>query len=166
MTSTQALFIPATPGAPIACDMTGAPDTPEEWFAEYGRLFAHALVDRQRAGDAVVFTFAAKPGVVEWAADLARREAACCPFSTYEVTSDGQRVVWRTSSQAGPVAQTILDELHGLPERMADGFGGMLARLGERGVPIVSPAPGRFTSARPRPDLTTPASGGSRPRSP
>jgi len=66
MTSRQIALCEEEPGAPIACDMTGAGDTAEERFAEYGRLFAHALIDRARTSDAVVFTFAAKPGVAEW----------------------------------------------------------------------------------------------------
>jgi hypothetical protein len=144
MTTTQVLLIEAKPSVPIACDMTAAGDTAEARFAEYGRLFAHALIDRQRSGDAVVFTFAAKPGVTEWVADLARREAACCPFSTYDVTSDGARVVWKTSSQAAPMVQAFLDEFYGLPERIGDGLQGMFARLADRGLTITSPAPGHF----------------------
>ena len=73
MTKEAALTIVERPGVPIACDMISAPDTPEERLAEYGRLFAHALVARERTADGVVFTFAAKPGVGAWAADLARR---------------------------------------------------------------------------------------------
>ena len=144
MTTTQVLLIEAKPGAPIACDMTGAGDTAGERFAEYGRLFTHALTDRQRTSDGVVFTFAVKPGVTEWVADLARREAACCPFSTYDVTSDGVNVVWRTSSQADPIVQAFLDEFYGLPEKIGDGFQGMLSRLAERGLTITSPAPGHY----------------------
>jgi hypothetical protein len=150
MTNTQVLLIEARPDVPIACDMTGAGDTAEERFAEYGRLFEHALVDRQRTGDAVVFTFAAKPGVSEWVADLARREAACCPFSTYDVSTDGQRIVWKTSSGAAPMVQAFLDEFYGLPERIGEGFGGMLARLAERGLKITSPAPGQYAVEEPR----------------
>jgi len=144
MTTMQVLLIAAKPDAPIACDMTSAGDTAEDRFAEYGRLFAHALIDRQRTGDGVIFTFVAKPGVTEWVADLARREAACCPFSTYDVTSDGQRVAWKTSSQAAPMVQAFLDEFYGLPERIGDGLEGMFARLAERGLAITSPAPGHF----------------------
>jgi hypothetical protein len=144
MTNTQLMLFEERPGAPIACDMTGAGDTAEERFAEYGRLFGHALLDRARTADAVVFTFAAKPGVGAWVADLARREAACCPFSTYDVKLIGDRVVWRTSSGGGPIVQAFLDELHGLPDRIGDGLEGMLARLDARGLEIKSPAPGRF----------------------
>jgi hypothetical protein len=118
MTNTQPLLIHETPAAPVACDMTTATDTPEERLAEYGRLFAEALIDRKRTDDAVVFVFAAKPGIADRAAELARREALCCPFASYQVTVEGERVVWRTSSQAGPVAQAIVDELYGLPEQM------------------------------------------------
>jgi hypothetical protein len=150
MTNTQVLLIAATPDAPIACDMTGAGDGAPERFAECGRLFAHALVDRTRTNDAVVFTFSARPGVVEWVADLARREAACCPFSTHEVTTDGARVVWRTSSDAGAVVQAFLDEFHGLPDRIGDGLEGMFARLAKRGLQITSSSPGRWGFEQPR----------------
>jgi len=37
----------------IACDMTGAPDTPEERMAEYGRLLAAAYAGRERTGDGI-----------------------------------------------------------------------------------------------------------------
>lgn len=57
------LVIHETPGAAIACDMTEARDTADERIAEYGRLFAQALVARDRSADAVDFAFAAKPGV-------------------------------------------------------------------------------------------------------
>ena len=57
------LVIGETPGAPITCDLTGAADTAEERIAEYGRLFVHALVARDRSTDAVEFAFAKKPGV-------------------------------------------------------------------------------------------------------
>ncbi len=130
--------------APIACDLTGAPDTPEERLAEYGRLFAHALAGRQRTADAVELRFAAKPGVAEWVTDLARREGACCPFLTHHVSSDGAHVTWRASSQAGPAAQAALDGLHDLPEGFGDGFKGLLERLAARGFAVTSPSARRF----------------------
>ena len=125
-------------GAALACDLRGASDTPEERIAEYGRLFAHALLERTRSADGVEFVFAAKPGVADWVVDLARREAACCPFSTYHVTQAGDRVRWITSSQAGPQVQAILDEFHALPEGIAQGMTGLFARLAARGVQIVA----------------------------
>ena len=155
MTNAEPLMIPETPGAPIACDMTAASDTPEERLAEYGRLFAHALLDLERTADAVEFRFASKAGVAEWIADLARREAACCPFLSYRITFSADRVVWRTSSEAGPAAQTILDEFSALPERLADGFSGLIERLGQKGLLISSPRPGRFVldENQPKPGL-------------
>lgn len=143
-TSIEPLIIQEKPDAPIACDLTDAPDTPEERLAEYGRLFAHALAGRQRTADAVELRFAAKPGVSEWVADLARREAACCPFLTHQVRVEGTHVTWGMSTQAGPAAQALLDEIHLLPERFGEGFKGLLERLAARGVPVVSPDPRRF----------------------
>ena len=153
MTNAQIMLFEEKPGAPIACDMTGAGDTAKERFAEYGRLFAHALIDRARTSDAVVFTFAAKPGVAEWVADLARREAACCPFSTYDVRVIEDRIVWRTSSQGGPIVQAFLDEFHGLPDRVEGGIEGLFARLAERGPEITSPTAGRCTPVESKPGL-------------
>jgi hypothetical protein len=141
----EPLIIEATPDAPVACDMAGAPDTPEERLAEYGRLFEHALVGRQRTGEGVVLTLAAKPGVPEWLTDLVRREAACCPFFSYSVVFEDDRIVWTTTSTAGPAAQMALDELHGLPDHVAEGFDSYRARLADRGAVFTSPEPGRFT---------------------
>jgi hypothetical protein len=134
-TRTELLSIREKPNAEIACDLTGAPDTLDERFAEYGRLFQHALARRQRAAAAVEFEFAAKPGVAEWVADLARREATCCPFLAHHVSSDAAHVLWRISSEtAGPEAQFTLDEYHDLPERYRDGLQGHLERAAARGL--------------------------------
>lgn len=143
-TNTELLNAPEKPNAQIACDLTDASDTPDERIAEYGRLFQHALAGRQRTADAVEFRFAAKPGVAEWVTDLAKREAACCPFMSHHVSADGTHVIWRASSQAGPAAQATLDEFHDLPERFGDGFKGLLERVAARGFTVRSPAPRHF----------------------
>lgn len=128
-------------GAPVACDLTGAPDTPQQRLAEYGRLFAHALIGRERSADGVELHFAPKPRVAEWVADLARREAACCPFISNEVRFYTDRIVWRATSQAGKAAQSVLDELHAAPELLAaHGVDGVLARYAQAGFSITSPA--------------------------
>ena len=127
-TSPSPLAISATPGCPIACDMTDATDTPDERIAEHARLFAHALVARERIENGVVLTFAAKPGAWEWIADLVRREAACCPFFSYEVELRDDEIVWTTSSESSPAVDAYFDELYAGPERLVgDGFDGLLA---------------------------------------
>lgn len=113
--------------------------------SEYRRLFAHALLDRTRSAEGVEFVFVAKAGVADWAVDLARREAACCPFSTYHVALEGERVRWRTSSQAGPEVQVFLDEFHALPEHVAQGVDGLFARLAARVYRSFSNAPRRLS---------------------
>lgn len=138
------LFWPATPNAPLACDMTGATDTMAERFAEYGRLFPHALVGRERLANAVELVFAAKPGVGDWVADLARREAACCPFMSHRVSFDAAHVTWRWSSDAGSAVDACLDELYALPERIDGGLNGMLQRLGQQGMAVDSASPLRL----------------------
>lgn len=147
----ETLLIQEVPDAPVACDMTGAPDTVEERLAEYGRLFAHALVDRSRTADSVEFRFASKAGVAAWIADLARREAACCPFVSHQVSFTSDRVTWRISSQAGAAAQVALDEYYSAPEQVGAGIEGLLKRLADRGVPVTSSSPGHFATGSPSP---------------
>ncbi|MGH8941321.1 MAG: hypothetical protein ACRDWF_00740 [Acidimicrobiia bacterium] len=102
------------PDTPIVCDFTDATDTPQERFAEYGRLFNASLIGRERTADAVVLTFQPGDDVAEWVADLAAREAACCPFMSYHVTADETAIRWVTwGSEA---MQPILDEYHAMYE--------------------------------------------------
>lgn len=121
---------------PLVCDMSTAPDTPQERMAEYQRLFEHALVGRERTADALSWRFAARAGVDAWIRDLAEREAACCPFFTYTVTADDAEVVFRVAAEPEPMPRAILDEMHALPERIADGLPGLLARLHEHGLNV------------------------------
>ena len=102
---TKLLSITAHPDAPVACDMTGAEDTLADRIAEYRRLFDHALLGRESTDTATTFRFAARPGVREWVLDLVRREAACCPFLSYEVDLEAGRrpeIVWTTSGGSAP----------------------------------------------------------------
>ena len=98
---TKLLSITAPPDAPVACDMTAAEDTLADRLAEYRRLFDHALLGRESTATSTTFRFAARPGVREWVLDLVRREAACCPFLSYEVDLAGDEVVWTTTGGLG-----------------------------------------------------------------
>jgi hypothetical protein len=95
--------------------MRTATDTPEERLAEYRRLFARALIRRERRADSVVLWFHA--GAREPVEDLARREAACCPFLDYRVEAAGDEVVWTIANPGrGAGAEATLDAFHALPE--------------------------------------------------
>ena len=59
------LHLRARPDAPVSCDMSMAPDTPDERLREYHELFERALVRRERRADSVAFTFRADPGARE-----------------------------------------------------------------------------------------------------
>ena len=88
---TNALHIPARPGAPIACDMSTASDTPEERLAAYRatvRARAAAARAARRRGRVRVPRRRRTRAAVE---DLARREAACCPFLDYRVEAARRR---------------------------------------------------------------------------
>jgi hypothetical protein len=117
---TNSLHLPARPDAPIACDMSGAVDTPDERLREYDRLFRSVLLRRERRADSVSFWFRADPGTREALEELARREAACCPFVDYRVETAGDEVVWTTTNvvtgEGRAEIDGFLDALHALPD--------------------------------------------------
>jgi hypothetical protein len=114
MTTTNVLDLPARPGAPVACDMSGAADTAEGRLREYAALFEGSLVRRERRAGAVVFEFGGDdPATRAAVEDLARREAACCPFLGYRVDVVSGRVVWTITAPAGP-AEAVLDAFNAL----------------------------------------------------
>ena len=77
--------------------MSGADDTPAERRAAYRALFERALLGRARTADSVTLRFRGERPAVE---ELARREAACCPFLDYRVEAVGDEVVWTISTTA------------------------------------------------------------------
>jgi hypothetical protein len=109
---TDVLHIPARPDAPVACDMSTATDTPAERLAAYARLFDRALTGRERRPGGVILRFRA--GACAAVEELARREAACCPFLGYRVETAGDEVVWTITGDGR--ADPILDEFHALPD--------------------------------------------------
>jgi hypothetical protein len=136
---TTVLHLQASAGAPIACDMSTARDTPEERLAEYGELFQRALLGRERRDDGVVLLFTAEAR--EQVEDLARREHDCCPFVDHQVEVAGEQVRWTTTNtihdEERAAVDAMLDALHELPEHAGSGIDGYLARLAERGVDVV-----------------------------
>jgi hypothetical protein len=105
----------ADPAAPVACDMSGADDTPAERRAAYRALFERALLGRDRGRGSVTLRFCrGEHATVE---ELARREAACCPFLDYRVEAVGDEVVWTISTTASgerrASIEPILRAFHG-----------------------------------------------------
>jgi hypothetical protein len=114
---TNVLHIPSQPGAPIACDMSTASDTPQQRLQEYERLFERALVRRERKPGAVALSFRADPGIREAVESLARREAACCPFLDQRLEAVGAELVWTLRGPAGaePIVDAIAEASAQLP---------------------------------------------------
>ena len=106
--------------APVACDLTNADDTLAERLAEYRRLFDDALLDRESTDTTTTFRFAARPGVRDWVLALVRREAACCPFLSFDVDQDDEQIVWTTSGGLGASQMAILDEFLAGPDHADD----------------------------------------------
>jgi hypothetical protein len=138
---TQLVSITARPDAPVACDLTGAEDTLAQRLSEYRRLFEHALLDRQSTATATTFRLAARPGVRDWVLDLIRREAACCPFLSYEVDQVGEELVWTTSGGVGASEMAVLDDFLADADPATDSSEDIARRPTDRGgVPVIVPA--------------------------
>lgn len=120
--------------APIVCDFTEASDTPEERLAEYVRLFESAFVSRVRTNDGVVLRFSPGDGVADWVADLAAREAACCPFLSYDVSADDTGITWVTSGT--PDMQPVLNQYYDLYQVARDGVQPLIQRLADTGFEV------------------------------
>jgi hypothetical protein len=141
-----------TPAVPaVVCDMTDAPDTGEQRLEEYARLFAAALVGRERTeGRGMRWRFRAYPGIEVWARDLAARETACCAFLTITVTVADGEVLWETTAIDDPAARAVVDMLYDLPEtRFTDVDEAHDRFVQTTGVPIVITEGGATRPATP-----------------
>jgi hypothetical protein len=133
---------------PIICDMTTARDTGPERMLEYGRLFAQALLGRERTAAGIRFRLRADDGVEAWVRDLAAREKACCPFFDFQITTGADVVLWDAGVIDDDIARAILDEFHALPDTVAHGVEGLESRLTEKGLRIMTNDAGTVTHVR------------------
>jgi hypothetical protein len=122
--------------SPIVCDMSAARDTAQQRLEEYRRLFAQALLDRDRVSGGIRFRFRATTGIETWVRDLAAREKACCAFSAHEVTAVADEVHWDVAVTDNEIARDILEEFYALPETMHDDLQAHRTRLTEQGLAI------------------------------
>ena len=127
--------------------MTTAEDTADERLAEYSRLFERALLRRQRDHDSVLFAFRSDAGTRETLEDLARREAICCPFLEYRVDTVDDEVTYAIANPLdGDSRESVdaaLDVIYALPEHARTDMDGLLERLADRGLQVVTPEPAR-----------------------
>ncbi|QKV80681.1 hypothetical protein [Amycolatopsis sp. Hca4] len=150
--------IPAA-STPIVCDMTTAPDTDEQRLAEYRRLFAQALVGRERTAEGIRFRFRTAPSVESWVRDLAAREKSCCAFYAYTVTVEGDQVLWDCAVPDNDIARAILDQFYALPDTLDENIDGIRERLGRQGLVVISDAAGTVRTVQPdqAPTVSTPS---------
>jgi hypothetical protein len=137
----ELLHLPARPGAPVACDMRTAADTPDQRLDAYAALFADALVRRERRDGVVALGFRFRAGVRDTVEALVRREAACCPFLDYRVERVGEEIVWTTTNPAPgderAGVEAMLDAFYELPEAAGTTLDGFFERLAARGVEVI-----------------------------
>ena len=138
---TNSMQLPARSDASIVCDMSHAEDTPDERLREYSRLFETALLRRERRAESVSFWFRADPGTREALEELARREAACCPFLDYRVETAGDEVIWTTTNtvtgDARAAIDVFLDALHALPDHPGSDIASFYSQLAAQDVHVV-----------------------------
>jgi hypothetical protein len=120
----------------VACDMSTAPDTPEERMAEYGRLFGRHLLGRERTAEGIRFRLRADAGVEVWVRDLSVREKACCQFADFAVATVDGEVRWDITVVDDDLARTVLDEFYRAPETVVDGWPAMEQRLTDQGFTV------------------------------
>lgn len=136
---------------PIVC--TAPADGGPEGIAEYQRLFAAALVGRERTVEGIRFRFHDTDGIEAWVRDLADREKACCAFFAFTITSAGGEVLWDATVVDDPIARDVLDEFYALPDTVTQGVDELRRRFAERGLtfsPGSGPTtPGAAPEARP-----------------
>lgn len=124
--------------SPIVCDMTGAPDSPEERLRTYRRLYADALVGSERSDGTIRFRFRAAAGIEQRVRDVAALEAACCAFIEHTIIAHDSEIWWEARTIDDPVAHQILDAFYRLPDTTGDGVGGLYDRFVQEGLVIVT----------------------------
>jgi hypothetical protein len=114
--------------------MTDAPDTPQQRLDEYQRLFGQALISREKTSEGIRFRLRAEPGVEEQVRDLAAREKACCPFFAFDVSTDGDQVIWDCAVSDDDAARAILEEYYLLPDTAVQSPAELEERLSAKGL--------------------------------
>lgn len=106
------------PDAPVACTANLA-DKPkvQAGIDAYRRAFTH-LIATERTTDGFRWRFRDSPGLETRLRELARAEHACCSFAKFDVTTDGDVIVWETRADAS--ARGALDEYMRMPERLRE----------------------------------------------
>jgi hypothetical protein len=106
---------PAVPAAAIVC--TGDRTLARLQIDGYRAAFEHLIsVDAIPRG--FRWTFRAQLGLASQLRGLAEREAGCCRFLSFDLTSEGDRIVWESTGDAS--ATSVIDEIARLPQRLRD----------------------------------------------
>jgi hypothetical protein len=102
------------PVPPVACSLATDPEQLAGRADEFRRLFAEALIGRDRTSAGIRFRLRAEPGIEEWTRDLAQREHACCPFFRFDIAVSDGVVSWHASVIDNDIARQVLENLYQL----------------------------------------------------
>ncbi len=104
----------AHPVPPVACSLASQPELLADRIDEFRRLFAEALISRERTADGIRFRLRSEPAIETWVRDLAQREHACCPFFQFDIAVGDAEIYWYATVIDDDSARQVLDELYQL----------------------------------------------------
>lgn len=128
---------PTSTSPPIVCDMTDAPDTAAERIREYERLFAAALVDRERTPAGVRFRFRADDGIEDWVRTIATKEKACCAWLNFDIAVEDGEVAWEWPLPDDEIADVFAKDLYELPDTISAGPAAVLEQMSYKGEHVM-----------------------------
>jgi hypothetical protein len=104
--------------APIACtaDLRNR-DMMQAGIDSYRSAFTN-LVATERTAKGFRWRFRSTPGLEAKLQVLAKAEHACCSFMKFDITTNGNEIVWETTAE--PHASAFIDEYMRLPERLRE----------------------------------------------
>jgi len=123
---------------PIVCDMTASSDTPQQRLDEYRRLFGQYLIGREKTAEGIRFRLRAEPGLEDQVRDLAAREKACCAFFAFDITIDGEHIIWDCAVSDNDTARALLEEYYLLPQTAPRSLDELEKRLAPKGLHVIT----------------------------
>lgn len=105
-------------GEPIQCTAKLRDTVSVQAHVDGYRAAFTRLVAAERFSGGFRWTFRAEPGLEARLQGLAAREHDCCKFFHFEITTQGDHIIWETRAEDS--AACMIDELFRVPERLRE----------------------------------------------